>query len=84
MMKIFIKYILKSMLKLLATKGQPILFMTGEGSSGTIYFVFNSDMQPAVKILAEYSDSKLVSIYGKVVILNGLNILIAEKIERIK
>ncbi|TAL68894.1 MAG: hypothetical protein EPN82_09525 [Bacteroidetes bacterium] len=74
----------KPMLKLLASKGQPIVFLTGDGENGTIYYVFNKDKQPAVKMLAEYSDSKQVSIFGKVVILNGLNILIAEKIERIK
>lgn len=74
----------KSLMKLLASKGQPIVFFTGEGENGTIYYVYNKDNQTAAGTLAEYSDSREVSIYGKVVILNGLNILIAEKIERIK
>jgi len=74
----------KDMMKLLASKGQPIVFMTGEGESGIIYFVLNSDNQPAVRMLAEYADSKQVSIYGKMVMIYDLRILVADKIERIK
>lgn len=74
----------KDMMKLLASKGQPIVFMTGEGADGIVYFVYNKDNQPAVRMLAEYADSKEVSIYGKIVILNDLRILVADKIEKIK
>lgn len=74
----------KEMMKLLASKGAPIVFMTGEGVNGVIYFVFNTDNQPAVKMLAEYADSKEVSIYGKMVMLNDLRILVADRIERVK
>ncbi|OGU39553.1 MAG: hypothetical protein A2X61_14980 [Ignavibacteria bacterium GWB2_35_12] len=74
----------KELMKLLASKGQPIVFMTGEGVNGIIYFVLNADNQPAVRMLAEYSDSKKVSIYGKMVRLNDLRILVADKIERVK
>jgi len=65
----------------LAEKGNPIVFVTGKGKSAKIYFVYNEDGTFAGKNLAKFAANEFIGIVGKVKKVNGLNILIAEKIE---
>ncbi|MCK5853391.1 hypothetical protein KAH27_10225 [bacterium] len=61
----------------LVVKGKPLAFKVGN----KIYFVFNSDGSFAVKNLVKYANNKFVGIIGKTQRVNGLNIIIADKIE---
>ncbi|MDA3842825.1 MAG: hypothetical protein PF588_00465 [Candidatus Kapabacteria bacterium] len=61
----------------LVAKGKPIAFKVGN----KIYFVFNSDGSFAANNLVRYANNKLVGIIGKTQKVNGLNIIIADKIE---
>ena len=61
----------------LVGKGKPIAFKVGS----KIYFVFNADGSFAAKNLVKYANNKFVGIIGQVKIVNGLNIIIADKIE---
>jgi len=65
----------------LAEKGNPIVFMVGNGKSAKIYFVYNEDGTFAGKKLAKYANNENVGIIGKIKKVNGLNIIIAETIE---
>lgn len=71
----------KDQAKELAEKGNPIVFMVGEGKSAKIYFVYNEDGTFAGKKLAKYADNEFVGIIGKTKKVKGLNIIIAEMIE---
>lgn len=61
----------------LVEKGKPIVFKVGS----KIYFVFNSDGSFAAKNLVKYANNKRVGMIGTVKRVNGLNIIIADKIE---
>jgi hypothetical protein len=65
----------------LAEKGSPIVFITGKGKTAKVYFVYNEDGSFAGKNLAKFAANEFIGIVGKVKKVNGLNILIAEKIE---
>ncbi|MFC2130633.1 hypothetical protein ACFLSQ_04305 [Bacteroidota bacterium] len=62
-------------------KGQPIVFVTGQGKSAKVYFVFNESGTYMGKRLAKYADSKIVKVTGKTKKVNGVNIIIASKVE---
>ena len=65
----------------MAGKGDPIVFVVGEGKRAKIYFVFNTDGTFGGKNLAKYASNKYVGIIGKKTSKNGLNFIIAESIE---
>lgn len=65
----------------LAEQGSPIVFITGTGNKGKIYFVFNEDGSFAGRKLANFANNKFVGIIGKTKVVNGLNIIIASAIE---
>lgn len=60
----------------LVAKGKPLVFKVGN----KIYFVFNADGSFAAKNLVKYANNKFVGIIGKTKKVNGLNIIIADKI----
>ncbi|TAL68893.1 MAG: hypothetical protein EPN82_09520 [Bacteroidetes bacterium] len=64
-----------------AEKGDPIVFVVGEGKKAKIYFVYNTDGTFGGKNLAKYANNKFVGIIGKTSTKNGLNFIIAEMIE---
>jgi hypothetical protein len=65
----------------MADKGDPIVFMVGDGKKGKIYFVYNTDGTFGGKNLAKYANNKNVGIVGKTKTINGVNYIIAEIIE---
>ena len=65
----------------MADKGDPIVFMVGEGKKGKIYFVYNTDGTFGSKNLAKYAANKFVGIVGKTKTVNGINYIVAEMIE---
>ncbi len=65
----------------LAEKGDPIVFVVGDGKKAKIYFVYNTDGTFGGKNLAKYANNKFVGIIGKTSTKNGINFFIAEMIE---
>lgn len=65
----------------LADKGDPIVFVVGDGKKAKIYFVYNTDGSFGGKNLAKYANNKFVGIVGKTSSKNGINFIIAEMIE---
>jgi len=65
----------------MADKGDPIVFMVGDGKKGKIYFVYNTDGTFGGKNLAKYANNKNVGIVGKTKTVNGINYIVAEMIE---
>lgn len=67
----------KDQAKELTEKGSAMVFKVGK----KIYFVYNEDGTFASKLLAKYASSEFVGIVGKTKTVNGINIIIASKIE---
>ncbi|MBI5325298.1 MAG: hypothetical protein HZB41_08530 [Ignavibacteriae bacterium] len=64
-----------------ADKGDPIVFVVGDGKNAKIYFVYNTDGSFGGKNLARYANNKFVGIVGKTSTKNGIKFIIAEIIE---
>lgn len=62
-------------------KGDPIVFVVGDGKKAKIYFVYNTDGTYGGKNIAKYANNKFVGIIGKTSVKNGINFIIAEMIE---
>lgn len=62
-------------------KAQPLVLKTEKGK---IYFVFNTDGSYAGKKLAAYAGPSLLGINGKLKKVNGMSIIIAEKMDKVK
>jgi hypothetical protein len=65
----------------MASKGEPIVFVVGDGKKAKIYFVYNSDGTFGGKNLAKYANNKFVGIIGKTMSKHGINFIIADMIE---
>jgi hypothetical protein len=65
----------------LLSRAQPLVLKTEKGK---VYFVFNADGSYAGKKLAAYAGSSLVGINGKLKKVNGMNIIIADKMDKVK
>lgn len=68
----------KKIAKELVAKGKILVVVNQHGK---IYFVYNQDGSFAGKKLAKYAANKFIGIIGKRKTINGVNIIIAEKIE---
>ncbi len=63
-----------------AEAGNPMVYMVGTGKSAKIYFVMNSDGTFAGKKLAKYAHITKLGIEGTVKTINGVNVIMADKI----
>lgn len=62
-------------------KGYPLVLVTGQGKSAKVYFIYNEDGSYAGKNLAKYANNKKIGVTGKAKTANGVNYIIASKIE---
>jgi hypothetical protein len=64
-----------------AENGNPIVLLVGEGKAAKIYFILTEDGSFGGKKLANYANNKKVGVEGKLSVKNGVNYIIATKIE---
>jgi len=63
----------------LVEAGNPLVFLVGTGKTAKVYFVMNADGGFAAKQLAKYANVKKLGIEGATKTVNGVNIIVADK-----